>query len=163
MEFFRKGLGRAGGSTLDDLLSKYPDKQNSLYVTADRLVKEGFLNKKRTRRDRRLKNFFYLTKSGLKESEINQKKRINREDWDGLWRILIFDIPEEEKTTRNYLRDQLKKYDFRMLQLSVWITPFPVSEEIMQIVDEIGAKYYVRFMVVNEINYEEDIRKVFGV
>jgi phenylacetic acid degradation operon negative regulatory protein len=49
--------------------------------------------------------------------------------WDGLWRQVLFDVPETRSSTRARLRRYLRSHGFGYLQNSVWITPDPVSEQ----------------------------------
>ena len=48
--------------------------------------------------------------------------------WDGLWRIVAFDIPEKDASLRTRLRRRLHEHRFGWLQNSVWISPDPVDE-----------------------------------
>ena len=54
------------------------------------------------------------------------EERWNR-TWDGKWRMIFFDLPEEKCMVRNELRKQLKAAHFGGLQRSVWITPDPIA------------------------------------
>jgi phenylacetic acid degradation operon negative regulatory protein len=47
--------------------------------------------------------------------------------WDGQWRMALFDLPEEQRSLRNALRNELKTARFGCLQGSVWISPDPVG------------------------------------
>jgi phenylacetic acid degradation operon negative regulatory protein len=47
--------------------------------------------------------------------------------WDGQWRMALFDLPEEKRSLRNALRNELKAARFGCLQGSVWISPDPVD------------------------------------
>ncbi len=49
--------------------------------------------------------------------------------WDGLWRMVLFDVPVSRDSTRNKLRDYLRHRGFGFLQRSVWITPHPLTDE----------------------------------
>lgn len=44
-------------------------------------------------------------------------------DWDGKWRMVIFDVPELNRPLRAKLRKRLVAEKFGCLQQSVWITP----------------------------------------
>jgi phenylacetic acid degradation operon negative regulatory protein len=50
-------------------------------------------------------------------------------EWDGQWRLVLFDVPESHNSLRDKLRRQLQARGFGYLQNSVWITPDPVKEE----------------------------------
>jgi len=45
--------------------------------------------------------------------------------------LIMFDIPEKERYKRNWLRSQLKIYDYKMLQGSVWLGPGPLPKEFL--------------------------------
>ncbi|MCC5790002.1 MAG: hypothetical protein JJT75_10220 [Opitutales bacterium] len=49
-------------------------------------------------------------------------------NWDGIWRLLLFDLPTKPKTPRNQLQAFLRNHDFGCLQGSVWISPDPVGK-----------------------------------
>lgn len=49
--------------------------------------------------------------------------------WDGKWRLVLFDIPEDERSRRLHLRRYLRSRAFGCLQNSVWITPDPLEPE----------------------------------
>lgn len=48
--------------------------------------------------------------------------------WDGIWRIVAFDIPEKDASLRAALRRRLHEHRFGWLQNSVWISPDPIEE-----------------------------------
>ncbi len=58
-----------------------------------------------------------------------------RRRWDGRWRLVLFDVPEARRGTRNKLRLYLQDRGFGYLQKSVWITPDPVAEQRALLVD----------------------------
>ena len=43
--------------------------------------------------------------------------------WDGLWRVLVYDIEESERGFRNGLRKYLRQLRMGYLQQSVWVSP----------------------------------------
>lgn len=54
--------------------------------------------------------------------------RWNRQ-WDGQWRMILFDVPQQEASARARLRRSLVQRGFGYLQNSVWITPDPLTGE----------------------------------
>ena len=50
-------------------------------------------------------------------------------EWDGRWRLVLFDVPKAHNTHRARLRRYLRDKGFGYLQNSVWITPDPLEEE----------------------------------
>ncbi len=55
--------------------------------------------------------------------------------WDGHWRLVLFDLPAAEGTKRNQLRDFLRSRGFGWLQKSVWISPHPLKEQKILLVE----------------------------
>ncbi|MEE9367898.1 MAG: PaaX family transcriptional regulator C-terminal domain-containing protein [Pontiella sp.] len=49
--------------------------------------------------------------------------------WNGIWYMLIFDVPEKERHYRDTLRGFLKRMRMGCLQKSVWITPRDIRPE----------------------------------
>ncbi|HEY5551230.1 MAG TPA: hypothetical protein VIK52_05040 [Opitutaceae bacterium] len=45
--------------------------------------------------------------------------------WDGRWRLVLFDIPENQRTVRTRLSRGLRQLGFGYLQNSVWVSPDP--------------------------------------
>ena len=50
-------------------------------------------------------------------------------EWDGRWRLILFDVPTAQNTHRTRLRRYLRDKGFGYVQNSVWITPDPLTEE----------------------------------
>ena len=46
--------------------------------------------------------------------------------------FIIFDIPEKKKKVREWLRNQIKDWDFEMVQKSVWLGYGPLPEEFLE-------------------------------
>ncbi len=55
--------------------------------------------------------------------------------WNKKWVILTFDIEEKQRRTRDKLRNKLKNIGFGMLQESVWISPLPIGEEVLELME----------------------------
>ena len=83
--------------------------------------------------------------------------------WDRLWRLVIFDIPEEERRGRNALAAKLKELGFYPLQKSVFIHPYECKNEIDFIVEIFNLRPYVRFFIVKETDIEPDLRNRFNL
>jgi phenylacetic acid degradation operon negative regulatory protein len=49
--------------------------------------------------------------------------------WDGQWRMILFDVPQNQASARVRLRRSLAERGFGYLQNSVWITPDPLAGE----------------------------------
>lgn len=86
--------------------------------------------------------------------------------WDGRWRIVIFDIEESNKNTREALRDKLRELGLGMLQESVWVTPHDVSVDLREFLEskDLGESAFV--LEVSSIlagNQELLVRKIWNL
>ncbi len=52
--------------------------------------------------------------------------------------IVMYDIPSDKKKERDWFRRQLKKFDYSMIQKSVWVGPSPLPEDFLKYVKSIG-------------------------
>lgn len=105
-----------------------------------------------------------LTANGRKKSlEYNLDKMEIKKPlkWDGLWRMVIFDIPENKKLARNALSFKLRKLGFYPLQKSVYVHPFDCKNEIDFIngIFEVGE--HVRFIIAKDIDIALRLQKYF--
>jgi len=54
--------------------------------------------------------------------------------------IVMYDIPHEKKKERDWFRRQLKKFDYIMVQKSVWVGPSPLPKYFLDYIKRIGLK-----------------------
>ncbi|MCX6755707.1 MAG: hypothetical protein NT068_04215 [Candidatus Nomurabacteria bacterium] len=54
--------------------------------------------------------------------------------------IVMFDIPEGKKGEREWFRFHLKKFNYVMIQRSVWVGPSPLPKNFMNYVESIKLK-----------------------
>jgi DNA-binding transcriptional regulator PaaX len=80
---------------------------------------------------------------------------------DGVWKMVIFDVPEKHKYVRNVLRAKLKTLHFKKWQNSIWISPYILDEEIEKEMKELAKKFFVRLIKTTDINETEDLEKMF--
>lgn len=65
------------------------------------------------------------------------------EEWDGKWRIVIFDIPEQKRIIRNLFRRRLKTWGFRKWQQSVWITQRNVTQKLRLLIHDLKIEDWI--------------------
>ncbi len=83
--------------------------------------------------------------------------------WDKRWRVLIFDISEKRRRARNQLRRYLTSYGFRLLQGSVWVYPYDCEDVIVLLKTELRLGPSMLYMVVEEMELGEILRREFGL
>ncbi|HWQ60060.1 MAG TPA: hypothetical protein VN420_02840 [Candidatus Fimivivens sp.] len=107
-----------------------------------------------------------LTKEGKRQARFldlyGQSIRLKKpKKWDGKWRVIVFDIPEESRVFRNILRHHLREMEFYQLQKSVFVSPFPYEKLLLELVDLYGAGSYVRIMTVSWLDNGEKLKRRF--
>ena len=100
----------------------------------------------------------YAKKIALDEITIEKPKK-----WDGLWRVVIFDIPEPKKYARNALSRKLKEVGFYPLQKSTFIFPYKCFEEVQFIRKYFDVEKYVSFLVAKEMEGSSILKKHFKI
>ena len=69
-----------------------------------------------------------LTREGKKKAHsiaLEHEHTLASTVWDGKWRIVLLDLPENRKDERDAPRYLLKKAGFVCVKNSVWVSPFP--------------------------------------
>lgn len=57
--------------------------------------------------------------------------------------MVIFDIPEDQSSSRRKFRQVLKDWQFSQVQKSVWMTDKDYHEELIEVIKELGLDNYV--------------------
>lgn len=60
--------------------------------------------------------------------------KFSQKPWDHFWRIVFYDIPEEQRKIRVGLQRKLIELGFGKLQESVYVSPFDLAEDIREYV-----------------------------
>jgi len=107
-----------------------------------------------------------LTEKGREELlkyDIDKIKLKNNEPWDGKWRVVIFDIPEDKKQARDALRSKFKHLGMLQLQKSVFVYPFDCKKEIDFVSDffEVGDDILYLESEIKDIG--EKLKKHFNI
>lgn len=94
---------------------------------------------------------------------LNYLKIPQPKNWDGKWRLVIFDIPDFLRNERNNFREILKNLGFYQLQKSIYVYPYPCQDEI-DFVSAIFKVYpYLIYLEATKIENEEVLKKFFGL
>ena len=109
------------------------------------------------------KKFLALTGKGELEKLFIKAKIVKVKEWDGKWRMVLFDIPEGASEKRDRLRWLLKRNGFVKLQASVYINPYPMNREAIAYLKETGLMPYVRIIRIDEVDNDADLRKKFNL
>ncbi|MEK7092944.1 MAG: CRISPR-associated endonuclease Cas2 [Patescibacteria group bacterium] len=113
------------------------------------------------------KTYLELTPLGKRRLELERQKsaleKRAKKRWDGRWRMIVFDIPEKHRRTRNQLRNMLRDVGFTQLQASVWVYPYDCEEIATLLKAELRVGANVLYVVVEHIEYDTRLRHHFGL
>jgi len=110
-------------------------------------------------------NLYRFQKKGLLDFDYNKNIIINKnnlrrhtlfkkitEKPSGETKVMVlFDIPENKRKIRNWLRQQLKLWDFEMLQQSVWLGNGSLPKEFTNRLLGLGIKECVKIFPIRKI------------
>ncbi len=105
----------------------------------------------------------FLTKKGRVKALACNFSEMKNGKWDKKWRMVIFDVPEKIRQGRNALRWKLKELGFYELQKSVFVFPYECKKQINFIVEFFKMEKYVRYGVLESIDNDSHLRKVFNL
>lgn len=111
------------------------------------------------------KGQFVITKSGMNRlSQIELKQiSIKRVAWDGKWRIVTFDVPEEKSGRRHLLRRKLKELGFYHFQRSVFLLPYPCDREIDRIKEILEIENNVHLLTADSFYGDDELIRRFNL
>ncbi|MEX2013814.1 MAG: CRISPR-associated endonuclease Cas2 [Parcubacteria group bacterium] len=141
-------------------LGLIPNKRQREYVSssASRMVKKGLLKYNG--------KFYDLTPLGqehLRRWEFGNFKLNKPKKWDGKWRLVIFDIPDKKRKTRDQLRVLLRSAGFYLLQESVWVYPYDCEDIIALLKTDFGIGKNLLYLIVEELENDQHLREEFGL
>ena len=121
-------------------------KKSDLALALKRLRENGFVE---LIDDNQLA--FKLTDSG-RDRAFWLKMKESNEKWDGKWRLVIWDVPEKRRITRDLLRYKLKQLGFQRFQKSVWACKKNCTKELRDFIKKTGIEDWVMVIESDNIN-----------
>lgn len=124
----------------------------------NRLIKKGLVALEHGR--------YALTKSGRAKLDEWNKARYhikNPKKWDGKWRVVIFDIPENKRGARRQIASILKETGFERLQDSVWVYPYDCEDIIGLLKTDFGIGKELLYIIADQIENDKYLRMDFGL
>lgn len=136
--------------------------QNSkvaVYTAVKRLNQQGLIYFEKTEKG----TFVRLTEKGKAYLHTRLAKPDRLKRWDGKWRILIFDIKEYRRKTRDKLRRTLIYFGFKHLQHSVWIYPYDCEDLIVLLKADFKIGKDVLYIVAEKVENDLWLKKHFSL
>ncbi len=92
--------------------------------------------------------YYEITGEGEKAIDEFLKPLKFSEEWDGRWRLVMFDVPETKRGLRDNIRRELTKLGLGILQASVWISPNNIRGDIEKIIKKYKLDGEIKFFDV---------------
>ena len=129
---------------LDAEFERKKINKNTIVKNLERLVAQGMV----VRKDKK----FILSEEGRRLIEyMGLRRNVLGKKWDGKYRLVIFDIPEKQRVDREWLREELYLLEYTQLQKSVFISKYPLVEDIIHNIRKRKLDGFVNYLLVDEI------------
>ncbi|MBU1327033.1 hypothetical protein KKB64_01930 [Patescibacteria group bacterium] len=99
-----------------------------------------------------------ILRYALDELSITKPKK-----WDGLWRLITYDIIEGKHNWRDTFRNTLKSMGFLRLQHSVWLYPYPCEAQVTFLREYFGVGNEVLYIVAKNLEKDLPYKEYFGL
>jgi len=124
------------------------------YSVLNRLKREGLVARKNAEHG----TFWNITSKGLGKLRIIQENKTDYEpESDNRIKIIVFDIPEEKKRMRAWLREVLRVLGFKMLQKSVWTGKNKIPEDFLF---DLRKKNLISFIHILEVTKSGTVKEL---
>ncbi|HWO96994.1 MAG TPA: phenylacetic acid degradation operon negative regulatory protein PaaX [Bacillus sp. (in: firmicutes)] len=129
------------------LLKEFGHNEQSVRAAISRMNKQGWV----TARKEKNKSYYYLTEQGINRMEEAAERifKLQPQKWDGKWRILMYSIPEEKRSLRDEMRQELIWSGFGSMANSCWVSPNILEKQVYAIIEKYNISPYVHFFVAS--------------
>jgi len=152
----RKAADGSFRNRFDNISKEEKKKVNDrFYSMVSRLEKDGLME--RSKKDK--SSFFKITNKGIDKIGFlkNKKKRMIETpscDYDSKKSnrvtIVMFDVPEKQRTKRRWLRSALSKMEFEMIQKSVWMGKVVIPREFLDDMRMLDMTDYIEIFEITK-------------
>jgi len=117
-----------------DLSFNQKTKSNLNLLLKEKLIEKG-----------EKENEYRLTENGFNDVCLKFPFfRFLKNDWDGKWRIISYEIPEKKRELRDRLRREMQGWGLGPWHRSFWLTPHPIIENLRQLVAHKEEEQYIQ-------------------
>lgn len=140
-EFIIPRGGSIWTGSLISLLDHLSVGERAARLTLSRMSNKGWLSARKEGR----RSQYSLTPRGW-SLLVQGGKRIFEpplSEWDGMWQIVVFSLPEKKRSLRHAFRTRLPWFGFGQLAPNMWISPHNRKTEILALCSELGMQNHV--------------------
>ncbi len=130
--------------------------KNRFHSLVNRLKKQGLIRAYYEGK----KPVLALTEKGKKRAlraVIDTIQIIQPNVWDHKWHLIIFDIPEKNRSARTVFRKRLRDLGFFQVQKSVFIHPFDATDLVSGIRRSFNLNQEIQYIVADQIEQEIEL------
>ncbi len=129
------------------------EERQKFYKLIYKLEKDGLIEKSKRGKFAQLS----LTSKGRKFLEmlkVRKKNTLSSPAYNSLKNeqviIVVFDIPEEERKKRDWLRSALKNMGFQLIQKSVWMGKIKIPKEFLYDAEKLNIMPYLEIFEIRK-------------
>jgi DNA-binding transcriptional regulator PaaX len=128
---------------------------------ANRLERKGLVTKEEMEEGTKVK----ITNKGKSEILMFNLRDLKPKTgtWDGMWRMVFFDIEEKKRRTRNSLTKYLRQLGMVEMQESVYVSPYDITAEVKYIRELLDIANNVKIGEMSKLENSEELRELFKV
>lgn len=136
-DYWRGNAEPIPSPALVDLLGEFGTTESSARQAIRRLTQRGLLVSSKQGR-----STFYARSNSTSVATAERLRRamgfgVSYPEWDGLWTVVVFSVPESQRDVRRLLRNGLRDRGFALLQEAVWVTPHDRGAEAVELLDRL--------------------------
>ena len=114
--------------------------KTSYYTARSRLKKDGILAYNSL--DTRWPVLQLTDEWKTKVKTLHKPNSFWNKKWSGVWNVLVYDVPEENRSFRDNLRRVLERYRMGFIQKSVWVSPW----DMRPVYDDLNNTAHIEFV-----------------
>lgn len=153
-EFIIPRGGSIWTGSLLALLDRLDVGERAARLALSRMARKGWLS---TRKEGR-RSQYSLTPRGW-SLLVQGGQRIFEpptREWDGMWQIVVFSLPEKKRSLRHAFRTRLPWFGFGQLAPNMWISPHNRKTEILALCNELNMQSHVEIFSGVHMGPSED-------
>lgn len=135
-------------------LAEFGIQAPAVRMAVSRTVQEGLLRALTEEK----KGFYTLTEKGRSRLEegIRRVYRQQAEPWDGQWRVVTFEPPDDRRDLRERIPAELEWRGFGQLSGCTWVSPHRLEESIRQMMEDYGLQGHLHLFTARYGGAETD-------
>lgn len=146
--------------SLIEMFGELGYSEQAVRLALSRMCRHGWLKREKVE----TRSYYSMTSKGRNFMEQGAKRLFpqvkSNSNWDGLWRMFIYSIPEKQSKLRSIVRKELMWLGCGSLAYGVWISPNPTEKDIEALIQEYKLSNYTEFFLAQGRGLTEDRKMV---